>query len=179
MAFVSSGDDSLDLDASTTNSSKGYVASESSSSHDAAEWDVHSSVDIEKAKLFVDKSILDMSWTGQKKEATEEVSAFVPSKWNQTLTPIRPAIKSPAVVPCEKEEDQNNKTGGMKKSVSFERNKTQLVYKYPPPEGSDSDEEESNISRNARLRLSSGTNSGTSTRTAIPMFPSAASLGKR
>jgi hypothetical protein len=115
---------------------------------------------------------------------------FKPSKWNHSLTPSRPAIKSPAVVPEEKNnvsEEELPLKGGMKKSVSFELSKSQLVYKYPPPEpGSDSEEGEGNrfnVINARKLRLSSGTNnpSRTTTSTVVPTFPaiaSASTLGK-
>lgn len=61
---------------------------------------------------------------------------FVPSTWNQSLQPARRAIKSPLT------SEQPEQKYSLKKSVSFERKKRQLVYEYPPaPQPSDSEDE--------------------------------------
>lgn len=141
-----------------TTSSSQIEPSDASSNDHSRIWDINSSIEIRKSKSPADTrfedthdpdqltkvtsiashdgtiELEDLEETHVTSEATEVSTDFVPSKWNQSLVPSRSAIKSP---------EQQPKTSGMKKSVSFEMKKTQLVYEYPPPPvASDSEEEE-------------------------------------
>ncbi|ODN06095.1 hypothetical protein Ocin01_00577 [Orchesella cincta] len=91
--------------------------------HEDKMWDVNNSIEIRKFKDDGQSSKHEPG--AELRDIDDEAIAkeFVPSKWNQSLVPSRPAIKSPEQQP----------KSYMKKSVSFEMNKTQLVYEYPPP----------------------------------------------
>lgn len=93
-------------------------------------WEINNSIEISKGKAEGSQTESNKQsdptadFESDFEEGEDAASKeFVPSKWNQSLVPSRSAIKSP--------EQQHKVT--MKKSVSFERKKTQLVYEYPPP----------------------------------------------
>lgn len=96
-------------------------------------WDINNSIEIRKGKTSsfqfqpaLDRPNNSAAETESDFEEAEDAKSqeFKPSKWNQSLVPSRSAIKSP---------EQQQPKSSMKKSVSFERKKTQLVYEYPPP----------------------------------------------
>lgn len=120
--------------------SESFAVSETGSNDSNLCWDLNNSIEIRKGKSNTRDAnesatdvAVDFESDMDENEKPPLSEPFVPSKWNHSLVPSRSAIKSPEQQP----------KSGMKKSVSFERKKPQLVYEYPPPPmASDSEDEE-------------------------------------